>query len=57
MRSLPDYVQQLDVVFDFYQKWSRKNKTREGFCKKDGARLSIKEKTPINRKFAKDCIV
>ena len=57
MRSLPDYVQQLDVVFDFYQKWSHKNETREGFCKKDGARLSIKENTPINRKFAKDCIV
>ena len=57
MRSLPDYVQQLGVVFDFYQKWSHKNETREGFCKKDGARLSIKENTPINRKFAKDCIV
>ena len=46
-------VQQLDIVFDVYQKGSCKSGTWEGHGKKDSVKLSIKENTPIYRKFAK----
>ena len=46
-------VEQLDIVFDAYQKGSCKRETREGHGKKDSVRLSIKENTTIYRKFAK----
>ena len=51
--SLLARVQQLDIVFDVYQKWSHKREVAEGHGKKDGARLSIKENTSIYRKLAK----
>ena len=50
---LPVCEQQLDIVFDVYQKQSRKRETWEGFDRKDGVRLSIKKKTAIYTKFAK----
>ena len=53
VQSLLSCVQQLDIVFDVYQRGSRKKEMRERRGKKDGVRLSIKENTPINRKFAK----
>ena len=53
MRSLLACVQQLDVVFDVYQKGSPKRETREARSKKDGVRISIKENTTIYRKFTK----
>ena len=46
-------VQQLDIVFDVYLKGSCKRGTWEGHGKKDSVKLSIKENTPIYRKFAK----
>ena len=51
--SLLACVQQLDIVFDVYQKGSRKREVAEGRGKKDGTRLSIKENTSIYRKLAK----
>ena len=53
MRSLLAFLQQLHIVFDVYQKKSRKRETREGLGKKGGVRLSIKENTPIKKIFAK----
>ena len=46
-------VQQLDMVFDVYQRGSCKWETWEGHGKKDAVRFSIKENTPIYRKFAR----
>ena len=51
--SLLACAQQLGMVFNVYQKGSHKRETREGRDKKDGVRLSIKENTPIYRKFSK----
>ena len=52
VRSFLACVQQRDIVFDVYQKGSRKRETRGRRGKKDVVRLSIiKENTPIYRKF------
>ena len=52
VRSLLACVQQLDKMFDVYQKGYciRETQERRG---KDGVRLSIKKNTPIYRKFPK----
>ena len=49
MHSLLTCVQQLYIVFDVYQKGSRKKETREGRGKKDSVSPSINENTPTYR--------
>ena len=51
VHSLLSCVEQLVTGFDIYQKGSRKRQIRERRGKNDGVRLSIKETTPIYRKF------
>lgn len=46
-------MQQLDIVFDVYEKGSRKREMQEGCGKKDGVRLSIKENKLIFGKSPK----
>ena len=42
-----DSVQSLNVIFDVYQKGSCKREIKEGRNRNDGARLFVKENTPI----------